>query len=62
MRITHTRRSAVRDLAIIYLNSDYGVSHASVLKEQYEANGGKVVAYEEFIPGQTKDFTRSSPR
>ncbi len=46
-----------KDLAIIYLNSDYGVSHASVLKEQYEANGGKVVAYEEFIPGQTKDFT-----
>ena len=28
-----------------------------MLKEQYEANGGKVVAYEEFIPGQTKDFT-----
>ena len=46
-----------KDLAIIYLNSDYGVSHASVLKEQYEANGGKVVAYEEFIPGQTKDVT-----
>lgn len=46
-----------KDLAIIYLNSDYGVSHASVLKEQYEANGGKVIAYEEFIPGQTKDFT-----
>lgn len=51
------QKTGGKDMAIIYLNSDYGVSHASVLKEQYEANGGKVVAYEEFIPGQTKDFT-----
>lgn len=46
-----------KDLAVIYLNSDYGVSHSSALKEAYEAAGGKVVAFEEFIPGQTKDFT-----
>lgn len=46
-----------KDMAVIYLNSDYGVSHANALKEAYEAAGGKVVAFEEFIPGQTKDFT-----
>lgn len=46
-----------KDLAVIYLNSDYGVSHSEALKEAYEAAGGKVVAFEEFIPGQTKDFT-----
>lgn len=46
-----------KDMAVIYLNSDYGVSHSSVFKDSYEALGGKVVAFEEFIPGQTKDFT-----
>lgn len=51
------KKTGGKDLAIIYLNSDYGVSHSSILKERYEKDGGKVVAYEQFIPGQTKDFT-----
>ncbi len=51
------QKTGGKDIALIYLNSDYGVSHSSVFKESYEALGGKVVAFEEFIPGQTKDFT-----
>lgn len=51
------QKTGGKDIALIYLNSDYGVSHSSVFKESYEALGGKVVAFEEFIPSQTKDFT-----
>ena len=44
-------------VAFLYQNTDHGVSACENFTKYYEACGGKVVATETFLPGQTKDFT-----
>lgn len=46
-----------QNVAILYQNTDHGVIATQVFTEQYEAQGGKVVISETFLPGQTKDFS-----
>ncbi|HIV16612.1 MAG TPA: ABC transporter substrate-binding protein [Candidatus Alectryocaccobium stercorigallinarum] len=45
------------DLAILYQNTDLGVTGSEVMIERYEELGGTVVTTETFTPQQTKDFT-----
>lgn len=45
------------DIAILYQNTDLGVTGKDVMVETYEGLGGSVVATETFTPQQTKDFT-----
>lgn len=43
--------------AIVYENNDYGLGTATIYKEECEAAGVEVVAYENYIPDETTDFT-----
>lgn len=45
------------DLAILYQNTDLGVTGKDILTGVYEEQGGKVVSVENFVPQTTKDFT-----
>lgn len=44
-------------VAILYQNTDNGVTASDYFTQYYEELGGKVVAAETFLPAQTKDFT-----
>lgn len=46
-----------KDMAILYQNTDLGVTGTQIMTEVYEELGGKVVTTETFTPQQTKDFT-----
>ena len=47
----------LKDMAILYQNTDLGVTGTQIMTEVYEELGGKVVTTETFTPQQTKDFT-----
>ena len=51
------RRYGTKDVALLYQNTDHGVIATDVFTKQYEADGGKVIIKETFVPGQTKDFS-----
>jgi branched-chain amino acid transport system substrate-binding protein len=44
-------------LAILYQNTDLGVTSNEIIQEEYKRNGGAISVVETFVPGQTKDFT-----
>lgn len=46
-----------KNVAIIYINNDWGITAKDYFKQGVEKFGGKIVAEETFIGGQTKDFT-----
>jgi branched-chain amino acid transport system substrate-binding protein len=46
-----------KPLAILYQNTDLGVTSNGIIQEEYKKNGGVISAVETFVPGQTKDFT-----
>lgn len=43
-------------LAILYQNTEQGVTSTEILQENYEALGGTVTASETYVPGETSDF------
>lgn len=45
----------LKKIAIIYINSDYGIGAQSKFKQRYEELGGQIIAEESFIANQT-DF------
>ncbi len=45
------------NLAVIYQNTDVGITTLDAVKERFESLGGTVCAAETFVPNQTKDFT-----
>ncbi len=46
-----------KNIAIIYVNNDWGVTARDYFMEGVKKFGGKIVASEMFIDGQTKDFS-----
>lgn len=44
-------------LAILYQNTEQGVTSEEILQESYEALGGTVTDIETYVPGETTDFT-----
>lgn len=50
-------KNGAQNIAIIYQNTDHGVVASDIFAKRYEELGGKVVALETFVPGQTKDFS-----
>lgn len=46
-----------KDTAIIYANTDWGVTNSENVRDRMEEQGVNVVAYESYISGQTTDFT-----
>lgn len=46
-----------KNIAIIYVNNDWGVTAKGYFTEGVKKFGGKIVASEMFIDGQTRDFT-----
>lgn len=46
-----------RKVAVLYVNNDFGSSVNTVFNEAFTALGGEVVAVENYMEGQTKDFT-----
>jgi branched-chain amino acid transport system substrate-binding protein len=62
MEKVSTARLFARDfggkpLAILYQNTDLGVTNNEIIQETYKENGGTISVVETFVPGQTKDFT-----
>ncbi|MGI6005662.1 MAG: ABC transporter substrate-binding protein [Christensenellales bacterium] len=47
----------VQKAAIVYENTDYGVGVAEIYKEECEAAGIEIVAYESYLVGESTDFT-----
>lgn len=45
------------DMAIFHYNTDLGVTNAKILTEKYTERGGKVILTENYVPGETRDFT-----
>lgn len=45
-----------RDVAILYINNDFGTSVSNIFEKGFTEAGGNIVAVENFIEGQTKDF------
>lgn len=45
------------NLAIIYQNTDVGITTMEVVRDTFTKLGGTVCAAETFVPGQTKDFS-----
>lgn len=50
-------RYGAQNVALLYQNTDHGVIATDVFTKQYEAEGGKVIAAETFVAGQTSDFS-----
>ncbi len=46
-----------KDTAIIYANTDWGVTNSGNVRSQLQEEGVNVAAYEGYISGQTTDFT-----
>lgn len=44
-------------VAIIYQNTDHGVQASALFEEQWKTLGGEVVLSDNFVPGETKDFS-----
>jgi branched-chain amino acid transport system substrate-binding protein len=47
----------IKSVAILNVNDDWGNNIAVIFKDNYQKLGGKITITENFIPGQTKDFT-----
>lgn len=50
-------RFGTQNVALLYQNTDHGVIATDVFTTEYEAQGGKVISKETFVPGQTTDFS-----
>ncbi len=50
-------RFGTQNVALLYQNTDHGVIATDVFTKEYEAQGGKVISKETFVPGQTTDFS-----
>lgn len=46
-----------KNIAVLYINSDWGKSNASSFKKYAEQFGGNIVGYESYPPGQNIDYT-----
>ncbi len=46
-----------RKVAVLYVNNDFGASINTIFEEAFPALGGEIVAVENYMEGQTKDFT-----
>ena len=47
----------MRNIALLYINNDFGTSVSNIFEQGFSAAGGNIVAVESFIEGQTKDFS-----
>ena len=45
------------NMAVIYQNTDVGITTLEAVQERFESLGGTICATETFVPNQTKDFT-----
>ncbi len=45
------------NMAVIYQNTDVGITTLEAVQERFESLGGTICAAETFVPNQTKDFT-----
>jgi len=46
-----------KNIAVLYMNSDWGKANANYFKQNAEAFGATIVSYESYPPGQSLDFT-----
>ncbi len=46
-----------KNIAVLYMNSDWGKANATYFKQNAEAKGATIVSYEAYPPGQNIDFT-----
>ena len=51
------KNMGVKKLAVIFDNTEYGVSYSNALKKEAAAQGCEIVANESFVSGQDRDFT-----
>lgn len=45
------------NMAVIYYNTDVGITTLQAVQERFESLGGTICATEAYVPNQTKDFT-----
>lgn len=54
---TLVEKLGAKDLAVIYANNDTGVLSEATISDVWASCGGKVVSSENYISGETQDFT-----
>jgi branched-chain amino acid transport system substrate-binding protein len=50
-------QTGLKTVAIVYQNTDHGVQASALFRDEWVRLGGQVVAYENYVPGQTNDFS-----